>query len=387
MRIFGNKKPKPVPATVPEVLANESGRFYKMYRLSATSKTLIYVFGIGFMGYSFIFGEGNDDKAKDHIAVVTIGGAMEAGSKTGDGLIIAEAIRDAYKNRHAKAILIQADSGGGSPSEALNIYNTLLAARNNALNGGITVDSGEETSPKETTSESIYGTELSNRLFSAIESGVGKFKKSDLDHTKPVIVSVKNLCASACYYAVSAADAIYADKASIIGSIGVRMDSWDFSNVMDKYGVKHNTLTAGRYKDSLDPWHPIQDETRQFMQDHMLTPLHSMFIGDVEKARDGKILNSNEADKADLFSGRFWVADTAKKYGLIDGVVTTDQVKYRLSELYGTTSFIGYNSQPKSLRSLVGLSLNSFTNAMESLSSIADNVSLSTSQAGLSKLQ
>lgn len=113
MRIFGNKKPKPVPATVPEVLANESGRFYKMYRLSATSKTLIYVFGIGFMGYSFIFGEGNDDKAKDHIAVATIGVAMEACSKTGDGLIIAEAIRDAYENRHAKAILIQADSGGG----------------------------------------------------------------------------------------------------------------------------------------------------------------------------------------------------------------------------------------------------------------------------------
>lgn len=113
MRIFGNKKPKPVPTTVPEVLANESGRFYKMYRLSATSKTLIYVFGIGFMRYSFIFGEGNDDKAKDQIAVVMIGVAMEAGSKTGDGLIIAEAIRDAYKNKHAKAILIQADSGGG----------------------------------------------------------------------------------------------------------------------------------------------------------------------------------------------------------------------------------------------------------------------------------
>ena len=385
--MFGFKKKTPVPTTVPEAIASESRRFYKMYRLSATSKTLIYIVGIGVMGYSFIYGEGNDDKAKDHVAVVTISGAMESGSKTGDGLVIAEAIRNAFNNKHAKAILIQADSGGGSPSEALNIYNTLLSVRDNSLNDAIEVDDPKETHQPQSTSKSIYGTDMGSRILTAIQTGTGRFAKPDLADSKPVIVSVKNLCASACYYAVSGADAIYADKASIVGSIGVRMDSWDFSAVMDKYGVKHNTLTAGRYKDSLDPWHPIQDETRQFMKDQMLTPLHSMFISDVENARRGKLIKASDAEKADLFTGRFWVAETAKKYGLIDGVVTTEQVKYRLSKIYGTDSFIGYNSQPKSLRSLVGLSMTSFSNAMDSLSVIADYISMSTSQTSLSKLQ
>ncbi|MCZ7368858.1 S49 family peptidase, partial [Klebsiella pneumoniae] len=104
-------------------------------------------------------------------------------------------------------------------------------------------------------------------------------------------VSIKNMCASACYYAASPADAIYADPNAIIGSIGVRMDHWDVSRIMDRLGVANEPLTAGAWKASLDPWRPIDDETKAFLHSELLNKMHDQFINDVEAGRKGKLLS------------------------------------------------------------------------------------------------
>lgn len=93
---------------------------------------------------------------------------------------------------------------------------------------------------------------------------------------------MKGICASACYYAVSPADAIYADSNALIGSIGVRMDHWNLSEIMSTVGVKNEPLTAGEFKDALDPFHPLSDSTREFMQKEILNTMHEKFITDVE---------------------------------------------------------------------------------------------------------
>ncbi len=96
---------------------------------------------------------------------------------------------------------------------------------------------------------------------------------------------MKGICASACYYAVSPADAIYADSNALIGSIGVRMDHWNLSEIMSTVGVKNEPLTAGEFKDALDPFHPLSDSTREFMQKEILNTMHEKFITDVELGR------------------------------------------------------------------------------------------------------
>ena len=136
----------------------------------------------------------------------------------------------------------------------------------------------------------------------------------------PLYVVVEDLCASGGYYIASAADKIFVDKASIIGSIGVLMDSFGFTGTMDKLGVERRLLTAGANKGFLDPFSP-QDEKQKEHAQLLLAEIHKQFIGVVRAGR-GERLKEN----AEMFSGLMWTGSQSIELGLADELGTVDTV-------------------------------------------------------------
>jgi protease IV len=139
-------------------------------------------------------------------------------------------------------------------------------------------------------------------------------------HDKPVYAVVEETCASAAYYVAAAADNIYVDKASIVGSIGVLMDGFGFTGLMDKVGVERRLLTAGENKGFLDPFSPQSEEQRAYAQ-AMLGEIHAQFIEVVKKGRGDRLKAGDE-----IFSGLVWSGQRAVALGLADDLGSLDQV-------------------------------------------------------------
>jgi protease IV len=139
-------------------------------------------------------------------------------------------------------------------------------------------------------------------------------------HDKKVYAVVEETCASAAYYIAAAADSIYVDKASLVGSIGVLMDGFGFTGLMDKIGIERRLMTAGENKAMLDPFSP-QDESQKAYIQSMLAEIHQQFIAVVRKGR-GDRLGSNP----DIFSGLVWSGQQAVALGLADGLGNLDYV-------------------------------------------------------------
>jgi protease-4 len=139
-------------------------------------------------------------------------------------------------------------------------------------------------------------------------------------HNKPIYAVVEESCASAAYYIAAAADKIYVDKASIVGSIGVLMDGFGFTGLMDKLGVERRLMTAGENKGFLDPFSPQTDAQRKHAQT-MLNHIHSQFIAVVKKGRGDRL-----KETPDMFSGLFWTGQQAVELGLADELGSLDQV-------------------------------------------------------------
>lgn len=139
-------------------------------------------------------------------------------------------------------------------------------------------------------------------------------------HGKPVYAVVEESCASAAYYIAAAADQIYVDKASIVGSIGVLMDGFGFTGLMDKLGVERRLMTAGENKGFLDPFSPQTEAQRKHAQ-AMLNQIHQQFIGVVKTGRGDRLKDSPE-----MFSGLFWTGQQAVDMGLADALGSLDAV-------------------------------------------------------------
>ena len=136
----------------------------------------------------------------------------------------------------------------------------------------------------------------------------------------PLHVVVEDVCASGGYYVAAAADKIFVDKASIVGSIGVLMDGFGFTGTMEKLGVERRLLTAGESKGFLDPFSP-QNEQHKDHAKQMLGEVHAQFIDVVRKGR-GKRLK----ETPDMFSGLMWSGARSIELGLADGYGTVDSV-------------------------------------------------------------
>jgi len=139
-------------------------------------------------------------------------------------------------------------------------------------------------------------------------------------HHKPIYAVVEESCASAAYYIAAATDKIYVDKASIVGSIGVLMDGFGFTGLMDKLGVERRLMTAGENKGFLDPFSPQTEAQRKHAQT-MLNHIHSQFIAVVKKGRGDRL-----KETPDMFSGLFWTGQQAVELGLADELASLDQV-------------------------------------------------------------
>jgi protease-4 len=139
-------------------------------------------------------------------------------------------------------------------------------------------------------------------------------------HRKPIYAVVEESCASAAYYIAAATDKIYVDKASIVGSIGVLMDGFGFTGLMDKLGVERRLMTAGENKGFLDPFSPQTEAQRKHAQ-FMLNHIHAQFISAVKKGRGDRL-----KETPDMFSGLFWTGQQAVELGLADELSSLDQV-------------------------------------------------------------
>lgn len=139
---------------------------------------------------------------------------------------------------------------------------------------------------------------------------------------KPLYVVVDDMCASGGYYVAVAADKIYVDQASVVGSIGVLMEGFGFTGLMDKLGVERRLHTSGENKGLFDPFSPETDKAKTHAQE-MLDQIHTQFITAVKQGRGNRLKNP---DDPDLFSGLFWTGQQSIELGLADALGDTDYV-------------------------------------------------------------
>ena len=139
-------------------------------------------------------------------------------------------------------------------------------------------------------------------------------------HKKKLYAVVEEVCASGAYYVAVAADEIYVDKASIVGSIGVLMDGFGFTGLMDKLGIERRLLTAGENKGMLDPF-TVQNPRQRAYAQAMIDQVHQQFIKVVREGRGARL-----KEAPDTFSGLFWNGEEAVRIGLADKIGSLDLV-------------------------------------------------------------
>jgi protease-4 len=158
---------------------------------------------------------------------------------------------------------------------------------------------------------------------------------------KQLYVVVDEICASGGYYIASAADRIFVNKASIVGSVGVLMDGFGFTGTMDKLGVERRLMTAGENKGFLDPFSPQSDKHKAHAQ-AMLNEIHQQFI-DVVRAGRGKRLK----ETPDTFSGLYWSGAKAVQMGLADGFGTVDTVARDIVKVEDIVDYTAHEGLPE----------------------------------------
>ena len=209
------------------------------------------------------------DVSTAHTAVVEVKGEIAAGADASAEFVNA-ALRAAFEDSGSKAIVLLINSPGGSPVQAGMMNDEILRLK--------------------------------------------------AKYNKPVYAVVEESCASAAYYVAVSADKIFVDKASIVGSIGVLMDGFGFTGLMNKLGVERRLLTAGENKGFLDPFSPQSDKQRAYAQG-MLDQIHQQFIAVVKAGRGERLKETPET-----FSGLFWSGQQAVELGLADQLGNLDYV-------------------------------------------------------------
>jgi len=222
-----------------------------------------------------------------HTALVELTGVI-ADTERASADHIVTALRDAFDNENAAGVILRINSPGGSPVQSGYIYDEMR-----------------------------------------------RLRKENPD--TPLYAVVTDICASGGYYIASAADKIYADKASIVGSIGVRMDNFGFVDAMQKLGVERRTLTAGENKALLDPFLPENEKAKAHMQ-IMLTEIHQQFITSVKEGRGDRLDTTVEG----LFSGLIWTGEAAVNNGLVDELASASHVA---REIIGEETIVDYTVQ------------------------------------------
>ena len=222
-----------------------------------------------------------------HTALVELKGVISDDTEASADNVI-EGLKDAFEDKNTAGIILRINSPGGSPVQAGYIYNEIKRLRK---------------------------------------------KYPDT----PLYAVVTDICASGGYYVASAADRIYADKASIVGSIGVRMDSFGFVGSLEKLGVQRRLYTAGEHKGFLDPFLPAKPSDVDHVK-KLLDDIHEQFIASVKEGRGDRLSNDPQ-----LFSGLFWTGEESLGLGLIDAIGSAG---YVAREVIGEEEIVDYTQKP-----------------------------------------
>ena len=206
--------------------------------------------------------------------------------------------------RHTALVDLDGEIGANTLASADNVISGLRAAFESTSTVGVIV---RANSPGGSPVQAAYINDEIRRLRT-------KYPKI------PLYAVIGDMCASGCYYALAAADKIYANKASIVGSIGVLMNGFGFVDTMKKLGVERRLMTAGDHTGFLDPFSPVKPAESKYAQE-LLDRIHQQFIDVVRQGR-GKSLKETK----DMFSGLFWTGDEAVKLGLVDSLGDTGYV-------------------------------------------------------------
>lgn len=234
------------------------------------SLTFIYLFILLFYALDWM-GEGSGSGV-NHTALIDIQGVIGDQSEVNADDVVSS-LQSAFDNKGTKGVILRINSPGGSPVQAGIINDEIKRQRK-------------------------------------------------LHPNIPIYAVVEDMCASGGYYIAVAADRIYVDKASIVGSIGVLMDGFGFTEAMKKLGVERRLLTAGENKGMLDPFSPLKPKEKAYAQ-QMLDQIHQQFISVVREGRGSRL---KEEENPDIFSGLFWTGETSIKMGLADALGNTEFV-------------------------------------------------------------
>ena len=254
-------------------------------RWSIFFKLLTFAF-LGFLLILAFGWFGGKNSAAPHTALIDVNGEIEAGGAVSADSFISS-LHDAYDSSGTKGIILRFNTPGGSPVQA-----------------GIIND---------------------------------EIKRQKALHPKiPVYGVVEDICASGGYYIAVATDKIYVDKGSIVGSIGVLMDGYGFTEVMKKVGVERRLLTAGENKAMLDPFSPVNEKHKAYAQT-LINEVHEQFKTVVRNGRGARLKETPET-----FSGLFWSGEESIKLGLADALGSAD---YVAREVIKQEDIIDYTTQ------------------------------------------
>jgi protease-4 len=239
------------------------GIFFKL--LTFAYITLILVMAVDWKGRTESMAGGSK-----HTAMVEVNGLIGPGTDASADKVT-NALQAAFKDKNTQGVVLRINSPGGSPVQSQAIYDEMKRLRK---------------------------------------------KYPDI----PLYAVVDDICASGGYFIAVGADRIYVSKSSLVGSIGVLMNGFGFTGLMDKLGIERRLITAGENKGMLDPFSPLSDKDAEHAKT-LIKDIHEQFIGVVKEGRGKRLKESPE-----IFSGLVWTGQKSVELGLTDGFGTLDTV-------------------------------------------------------------
>jgi protease-4 len=242
---------------------------------------------------SVIFSSSSEiNYSKDHIAIINIDGEISSNGPVNVENIIPH-VEKAINNNSCLGIILKINSPGGSATQSKIIFDE-----------------------------------------------INKFKKIN---DKKIYTVIEDVGASGGYYIAASGDMIFANASSIVGSIGVRLDSFNVTSLMKKIGIESQVISSGKDKTMLDPFSKLTEQHRLHLET-LLASIHDQFISDIQKSRSSKI------DENNVFTGLFWTGTEALKIGLIDEIASV----YDVNEKYfNNTELVTYNKEDNFFKDLM----------------------------------
>jgi len=253
----------------------------------------VVIFGLFLLvTVSVMFSSSGTSYSKDHVAIININGEISSNGPVNVQNIIPH-IEKAINNSSCLGVILKINSPGGSATQSKIIFDE-----------------------------------------------INKFKKIN---DKKIYTVIEDVGASGGYYIAASGHMIFANASSIVGSIGVRLDSFNVSSLMEKLGIESQVISSGKDKTILDPFNKLTEKHRLHLKT-LLVSIHDQFISDIQKSRSSKI------DKNNVFTGLFWTGTEALKIGLIDEIASV----YDVNEKYfNNIELITYNKEDNFFKDLV----------------------------------